>query len=174
MEYQMLSPEAQHVLTIGREKWWGIRVAEGVGTLPEETYQDGWWYLPIDSTQETRASKRIELLRKSGVRIRQVIIAHEAPKLLCAPQAPTSPGTPQKSGSPIRWKIALWGVTGLLTAGGIVFAALTIAMALISLLAPLVVGVALVLMLGMGVLVDPCAIVVLEDGTRIEVMRWIE
>lgn len=162
---KLISPETRRVLTLGREKYWGFRVSEGTGVLAEETYKDGWWYLPTDSMQITRASKRIEVIKSSGVRVRQVIIAHEAPKLLCGPQKPDQIN---------KGKIAIWVATGLLAAVGVVTAAAMITMVIMYLLVPLVIGMAVVMMMGLGLLIDPVAIIVLEDGTRIEVLRWVE
>lgn len=161
----LISPQARQVLTLGREKYWGFQVAEGRGVLKEETYKNGWWYLPTDSMQITKASKRIEAIKNSGVKVRQVIIAHEAPRLLCAPQ---------KAVKPKKGMMGLWVAVGLLAGVGIVMAAITVAVALVTLLLPIVAAVGVIMLMGTGVLIDPVAIIVLEDGTRIEVMRWVE
>lgn len=160
------------VVEFGREKGWGFRVAEGVGVITEEIYDDGWWYLPLDCTQKTRADKRIEEV-KNNFKIQQVIIAHQAPLLLCPPQK-TKEKPVEKTKRINVGKTALYVTGGLVAGAGVIVAAVTIAIAMMYLIVPLMMGLAIVALFGLGVLVDPVAIVVLEDGTRVEVMRWIE
>lgn len=170
------SSEVQQVLTLGREKYWGFRVVEGVGMLSEETYVNGWWYLPVDSIQKKEASKRIEAIKNDGVKIKQIIIAHEAPFLIQAPQA--VPKIEKVSLHSFPWKQAAFGlvlaVAGAAAVGLVVCALVMVAYYLLTLLLPILGVMLMVGMLGLGVLIDPVAIIVLSDGSRIEVMRWVE
>lgn len=154
MNIKIISPEAKKVLTLAREKYWGFRVLDRVGALEEETYNDGWWLIPTDnSTQIEMARKRIEAIKNSGVRIRQVIIAHEAPKLLCAPKI--------EQKIEIPWEDIGEAVGVILK---VVTAVLTVVMA----------STGLLLVLGIAAICDPAVIIVLEDGTWVEVVRWYE
>lgn len=172
----LISPQAQQVLTLGRERHWGFRKSEGRGVMERETYLDGWWYLPIDSTQTTKADKRIEAIKNSGIRIRQVIIAHEAPLLLPAPK--TVPASLKAPTRHFNWKrTLLWltlAVGGIVASGMMVYAMVMVAYYILQFLIPVFGMIILVGMLGLGAVIDPVAIVVLECGTRIEVMRWAE
>lgn len=162
---------ADEVVAFGRNNGYGFRVVEGWGVMEEETYQDGWWYLSPDSSQIQKVSKRIDLMKSNGFEIQQIIIAHEAPRLLCAPQ--TAPSV-KKDAQVKKGKLALWIAGGILAGVGVLAMTIFMAYMMLLLFIPLMIGGAFVLMLGLGVLVDPVAICILSDGSRVAVMSWVE
>lgn len=180
MNTQLSSPEVMQVLTLGSEKHWGFRVMKDRGVMEEETYKNGLWFIPTDSTQIQRGRNRLEAIQKVA-RVKQVIVAHEAPLLLTASQVTHKPN------NPVAHKLKISGrgvVIGLCASTGLLVTILAATMLVVlvgavvaSVLA--IAGTALAiapffLLLSVGLLIDPCLIVVLEDGTRIEVMTWIE
>lgn len=173
MNIQFVSSEAQDVLTLGREHWWGFRVAEGHGIFPQETYQLNWWYVPTnDSIQMPEADKRIEAIKKDH-EILQVVIAHEAPPLLGAPQNPSEEPT-RRLGvkNPLLGVVA--GLGAIIMVGVSLFAVFSMMYFLLKYIIPIMGLFLMVGVLGVGVLIDPAVIVVLKEGSRIEVIRWLD
>jgi hypothetical protein len=149
MKIQTISDDAKYALAVGRENHYWFRVLGTMGVIPQPVYKDEWWYLPYepDINIPEKALKRAEIL-KSEIPIKQMIVAHEAPLLLCAP-APKKKELPE-----------IGSVVGIAfkTAGVVLLAMFSL------------VG----LFFTSAVAVDPALIVVLEDGTWVEVMRWYE
>ena len=103
------------------------------------------------------------MLEKSGFKIQQIVIGHEASKLLAAPAKPVPIKIPKVK----KPKKAPIGIAKVLTASmklvvGVVAAAASVMV--------FVMGTAL----GTVLLLDPTVIVVLEDGTWLECMSWYE
>jgi hypothetical protein len=153
MYLTQLSQDAKIAINVSRKKHWGFRVLEGKGMFQTPTYKDEWWFIPVedDSTIPRDGLNRIRILKSNGVGIREIVIAHEAPLLLPAPK-------PEKK--PINFaEIAT--VTGKLLMAMVYVAGLTVAL--------------MGYVISTALMIDPALIIVLEeDGTRIEVMRWLE
>lgn len=138
----LITNQARKSILIGRQNHWRFKVV-GSGDLPEvPTYKENWWFEP--TTTPDMGRERIEALRASGVQIKGILIAHEAPKLLPAPKAEPKPEPKQDFKiSPIVSQI-----TEFLLAFLLLFVQV--------------------------ILIDPALIVVLDDGTWLEVMTWYE
>src|SRR5687768_2058042 len=79
---------ATEALTIARKRGMTMKVV-GQGDVPlEPFYENEWWYEPMraESTIPAEGLRRIEVLKKAGVGMKGLVIAHEAPPLLTAPQ----------------------------------------------------------------------------------------
>jgi hypothetical protein len=140
-------------LTLARKNHWWFRVIGTGSMISSPKYQDGWWLVPINEDKTIipkNALQRVEKLKQDGIRIQGVIVAHEAPKLLCAPaKEPFKIDT--EAISKTVGEVAAVLARILATMFGILF-----------------------YMMAAGILVDPALIVVLEDGTNLEVMSWYE
>ncbi len=138
----IITKDARDAIAIGRQNHWRFRVVQ-------ET--DGWIY---DHTKAPLVvQERLETLRRSGVQFGEVIIAHEAPKVLPAPS--------------VHRKIQIAPIlSGLAKVLGMT--------AVLAAVAGFVAVAAPILLLGAVILIDPAVIVVLEDGTWLEVMTWYE
>lgn len=149
MKIQTISDDARYALAVGRDNHYWFRVLGAMGVIPQPVYKDEWWFLPYEPGLNIpeKALKRAEIL-KSEIPIKQMIVAHEAPLLLCAP-------APKKKELP-----DIGNVVGVMfkTAGVVLLAMFSI------------VGLAFTTAL----MSDPALICVLPDGTWIEVMRWYE
>ena len=145
--------QSKQVLTLGREHHWRFRVVEDEGMITSPKIRNEWLYVPIfnnESSINPRAMTRVSAIKEAGFTINGLIIAHEAPKLLCSPPKPEpEPIEIPKSNPQVVATLSVV-VLGILEAFGYLM-----------LLAPLV-------------LIDPALIVVLDDGSWIEVMRWLE
>jgi len=132
---QIISQEAYRAVQIGRRNHWRFRV------VTESSYKDGWVY---ETTQDIpdKAKARLTALQRAGVHFTEAIIAHEAPRVLSAPNdfKNTSQSIPTN-------KILEDLATGLVLFFALIFRFM---------------------------LLDPALIVVLEDGTWLEVMTWYE
>ncbi len=147
---EMISPLAYEALAIGRRHHWGFQVVDKIELPEEPTYKAGWWLESVvEAPQE--AQDRLLALERAGIQVKAIIVAHEAPPLLPAP-AP-EPKIPSIVSD--AKKVAL-GAGAVLVAVSQVVA---------------VAAAALPLLLFAAVL-DPKVIVVLEDGTLMEVVRW--
>ena len=150
----IISPEAKRAIDLAYKEHWRFRVI-GQGEIPQEpSYKDQWWFQPI--TEPEKGRDRIAALRRAGVPIKGLVIAHEAPRLLSAPKEPdfkTSSSIPASN----KTTSDLVNTAAGELAGG------------------LAVGLVLVLSLVFeAILIDPALIVVLEDGTWLEVLTWYE
>jgi hypothetical protein len=147
------SNEVGKALTLARKNHWWFRVIGTGAMISSPKYQDGWWLVPINEDKTIipkNALERVEKLKQDGIRIQGVIVAHEAPKLLCAPaKEPFKIDT--EAISKTAGEVAAGLARVIATIFGILFYLVTFA-----------------------VLVDPALIVVLEDGTYVEVMTWYE
>jgi len=159
METKIVSKAVVEVLTLSRENHWHVKIVDGTGMIDSPEYWDGWVCEPVslsDSTIPAAALGRVDQILKKNVPIKGFILAHEAPPMLPAPQVKPKPL--------IRWEEIPWDdiATGMVTALGYgVMAAGAVAVS--ALVLPLI---------AVGVLLDPALIVVLDDGTRVEVASW--
>jgi len=128
----------------------------GQGDVPlDPFYLDEWWYSRVteESTIPAEGLRRIEALVKGGVPIKCLMIRHEAPRLLTAPQEEMQ-GKKERADTyadfdafPILQAIlAILGA--VLTLVGSIFA--------------------------MAMRLDPALIVVLPDGTYLEALTWYD
>lgn len=165
----MISPTAREVLEKARENHYVFQVVGDYGTPSSPVFKDGWWYVPeANPIISTNALQRVNLV-KAITPIQGYIIAHEAPKMLCPPkekewEAPNpfkaKPAfAPRKVNINLDWP-AVWKATKTVAkvAGTVILWTLYIMAMALQTLAQ----------------VDPKLIVVLEDGTWIEVMTWYE
>jgi hypothetical protein len=95
------------------------------------------------------AQDRLEALQRSGVRFKGFVIAHEAPRLLAAPAPEKHDFKNSKTGA-------------ILPDNGEFLAGMVQAVAF------------LITLIFHAALLDPALIVILEDGTWLEVMTWYE
>lgn len=144
------SETAKEAVEVGRRNRKTFRPLQGRGILDAPVHREEWWFVPIaqdTSVIPQEALRRVELLQNEGIAIKDMIVAHEAPLALMAP----------KIDRQIKRQKAEIGV-GLLTIASfalLAFGYLLTATASVA-------------------LIDPCLIVVLEDGTWIEVCAWDE
>jgi len=147
MNTKIISYEARRAIQIGYNNHWRFRVV-GQGEVPTESfYRDEWVFEPVAIPQV--AQDRIEVLKRFGFRFKGFVIAHEAPRLLSAP-------TPKKQDFKNNQTSHILPDTqrllGNLIQGFVFFFAFIFQVALL----------------------DPALIVILEDGTWLEVMTWYE
>ena len=111
--------------------------------------EKGWVHetLQSESTIPAKGLRRLEVLKKAGIPIKELVIAHEAPKLLTAAREEKPTVDLSFNASPA------------LEALGEVLAAVIAVFGLILITA---------------IRLDPALIVVLEDGTFLEVMTWYD
>jgi hypothetical protein len=146
------STEAKKALVLARQYHWFFRVIGTSKMIPNPTYKDGWWLVPVQDDKTIipkNATQRVEKLIANGVRIQGVIVAHEAPKLLYAPPKEPFKIDYDAIGKTIE-QIAAGLASVIATMFGILFLLVPMAM------------------------IDPALIVVLEDGSWVEVMRWYD
>jgi hypothetical protein len=139
----------QKAMALAQKNHWWFRILGVEKPITEPVYRYGWWLVPLKEDKSIipiKAIERVEELRKNGIQIGRIIVAHEAPKQLCAPIQPKPVRVPQKV---VRQSVDLSGLVDVLAA---VLPYL--------LLAPLMIDPALVVQL------DP-------DGELLEVMRWV-
>lgn len=148
------SKEAQKAVWVGAQNHMMFRVV-GSGEVPHEPYyKDQWWFELVESEAilPSEGVNRLDLLRRAGINIKSVVIAHEAPKILSAPKPAVK--EPQKPDTDI--------LNSFLPILGTVVAAVGAILGLF------------VMLFVRAILIDPALIVVLEDGTWLEVMTWYE
>ncbi len=146
MNTQIISYEAKKAIAVGRRNHWRFRVT-GQGELPKESaYKNEWWFEPV--TDPEYGKERLAALRRAGVRFKGIVIAHEAPRLLVAPKEPDFKINPSIPASNMSTNDL----------------ASDLAMGLVLLIS----------VFFQAILLDPALIVVLEDGTWLEVMTWYE
>ncbi len=166
-ETGLISPVAREVLIKARQEHYVFTVVGDHGLIVSPVYKQGWWYVPEDNPElSENANRRVELV-KSVTPIRGFILAHEAPKLLCPPKEwePPTPGkveplrTPWKPLTDPDWvEVGQVVKTATKVIGAVLLGTLYILSQAVAALAA----------------IDPKLIVVLEDGTWIEVMTWYE
>jgi hypothetical protein len=157
MNKQMLiySPYATKAIAVGRRQGMRFRAVDQRAVPPEPFYEDGWWYefLKPEYTIPSQVRERIKVIERSGIPIKELIIAHEAPKLLTAPIAEKKP---EKTSTD---KDVSFDATPLVEAIVKVLGAFL-----------MVVGVIFVA----AIRIDPAVIAVLPDQTWLEVAKWYD
>lgn len=157
MNKQMMiySPYAVKAIAEARKQGMRFRAVNQREVPSEPFYEDGWWYEILESeyTIPSQVRERLKVLQKSGVPIKELIIAHEAPKLLTAPVAEKEPEKPST-----RKDVAFDATPFVAAIVGVLGAILT------------VVGVIFIT----AIRIDPAVIAVLPDGTWLEVATWYD
>jgi len=128
----------------------------GQGDVPlEPFYLDEWWYslLSAESTIPAEGVRRIDALVKGGVPIECLMIRHEAPRLLTAPEKEKQAVKEKADTNPIFDSLPLlgailWALGAVLAVFGYIFVA--------------------------AIQLDPAIIAVLPDGTWLEVVTWYD
>jgi hypothetical protein len=155
------SDDVLKVAEVAKRNRWHFRYAPNVGVLEEPIFKDGWWYIPTDETESTIpgfALKRLTEVKKSGVTIKEIVVAHEAPPLLAVPQAEKE--RLERLKRERREKIRRDAETlGKLIMNIVAVFGLAIEVAVTAMILPLV-------------LIDPALIIILEDGTAVELVSW--
>jgi len=147
MNTKIISYEARRAIQIGYASHWRFRVV-GQGEVPAQSfYKDEWVFEPINAPQV--AQDRIETLKRFGFNFKGFVIAHEAPRLLSAPE-PKKQDFKNNQTNDILPDVEAF--LGILLKGFLFFLTLIFQVALL----------------------DPALIVILEDGTWLEVMTWYE
>ncbi len=146
MNTQIVSYQARQAIQIGRMHHWRFRVV-GTGEVPTQPfYKEEWVYVPVKKPE--MGQDRLQALISRGIRIKGFVIAHEAPRLLSAPASkPKNANTTSVGILPETQTVIDNLVSGMLLFFSLVFQV---------------------------VLLDPALIVVLDDGTWLEVMSWYE
>ncbi len=148
MDNIVLSEQARAAMKVAEDRHWRFQFL-GYGAVPEEPfYYREWWYMPATEIPED-GQRRINALKKAGVPISGLVIAHETPKMLMAPQETTVPA-PVQAASSIPTFDGSSMLEGVLFALGLVCSAAFQAL-----------------------LVDPALIIVLPDGEWISVLTWL-
>jgi len=142
----LISPLQRQALIEGEKRHYAFR------PVHELDYKEGWVYERVKEAPEI-ASERIKTLEAAGIKICEVYVFHEAPRVLPAPKV-----------DPVRrdFKIAKPSIpnVGLQQALRVVVTAFSfLALMPLVMLAPLL-------------LLDPACVVKLEDGSFVEVVRW--
>lgn len=149
MNIQTINNQAlRKVMEISTDNLWFFQPLNERGEIDRPIFKEGLWYYPLNdnSTLPTEALTRLKAVNNL-VSVRQVIIGHEAPPLLCGEV---------KKKEPINIP---WGEIGkVLTA---------LASGFVSLLG-------MAVLTGASILVDPVVVCVLEDGTWVKVYSWLD
>jgi hypothetical protein len=159
MNKQMIvySQYANKAITAGRKQGMRFQVVNQRGVPDEPFYEDGWWYeiLKSDSQYITHSDlqERLKVIRASGVPIKELIIAHEAPKLLTAPIAENKP---EKTS----------------TDTDVSFDATPVVEAIVGVLGAILIVVGVIFVA--AIRIDPALIAVLPDGTFLQVATWYD
>ncbi len=163
------SETAVKAVVVGLKERKTFRPMTQRGLITEPFYADEWWYEPYEQSKSVvpaEAMRRVELLRSNGIGIKGMVIAHEAPLILMAPEHDRQVW---------RTRNALTVAVFTLLAGVAVVVAIAVATPVAVVAAPVATSaLSLPMLLTTAVLVDPALVVVLEDGTWLEVCRWDE
>jgi hypothetical protein len=150
----LASPLARDLVARGRRNLWFMRQVEGYGVIDEPYRKNDWLYIPYEqdmSSIPVQAINRVEQIQKWNFKIQGMIVAHEAPMALAAPKK-----------EPIQ---VPWNTIGKGVALAILGTAFITIVSIAAFFGMLVFA---------AVQVDPALIVVLKDGSRVEVYRWID
>jgi hypothetical protein len=163
----LITPEAKKVLDVARENHLRFRVLDRTGEISSPVRSGNWVYAPVvASIIPADAKKRIELILKSGFNPTQIIAGHELVEVPQLPGPVVTKPAPLSVPNIKEIKISPEVEKALITTGKVVLGIATIA--------AVGTGLALYAMAMALASVDPSVIVVMEDGTWIEVMSWYE
>jgi hypothetical protein len=139
------SEVAERAIKEGEKHLYRFKIV-GYGPVPEKPYNQGFWYIePV--AKPPRGARRIKLLMDAGVRIKGIVVAHEAKTDDFKINLPSIPNETWREIGEIALKVFL----GMgLVVGFIALAFLNIC------------------------LNDPAVIVILEDNTWLEVENYYE
>ena len=148
------SPYATKAIAAGRKQGMRFQVVNQGEVPPEPFYEDGWWHEILKSEYTIRSDlqERLEVIRKV-VPIKELIIAHEAPKLLTAP---------------IEEKESKDTVTDT----NIAFDATPLIETIVKVLGAFLAVVGIIFIA--AIRIDPALIAVLPDQTFLEVATWYD
>ncbi len=149
MNQIVVPTDVRIAMDVARSNHWQFRVW-GTGPVPTEPiYTDSWWLLPAGAAEIPESGQeRIAALKRAGIPIKAAVVGHEAPKALLAPKE--QPGA--ESGSRQTAQSITSSGGGFILEGLLMLFGLTV----------------------QAMLVDPALVVILEDGTWLEVMTWLE
>ncbi len=148
------SPYATKAIAAGRKQGMRFQVVNQGEVPPEPFYEDGWWYeiSKLEYTTRSDLEERLDVIRKVAP-IKELIIAHEAPKVLTAPIEEKGP---EKTST--YTDVSFDSTPILLAIVGVLGAILSlVGMAFIS-----------------AIQIDPALIAVLSDGTWLKVATWYD
>lgn len=161
------SNEVRQAMMVGYKNHRRFYPLERRGTLHRPLFWNGFWFETLKSRDiiPYEARKALSDLDKSGIEYQEVIIGHEAPKLLSGPVKQKKPLIDTKK------------VTQVISDAMPILGALTVA--LVEVFVAAVTGIAMVMaFMGMiffqTILVDPVLVVVLSDGSWLVVATWYE
>lgn len=161
----IVSPQVETALAVAYNNHWRFDVLEDRGPVFEPVWKDGWWTQSTDRVPRDIAGI-IKKLEAAGVEIQQILISHEAPKLLPPPKRePLAFPKPK-----IDWEKVGHDTGETLVVVGkgvgtvVKYAAIGIGYLMMGILA-------LPLLL---IMADPAVDVVLSDGSRIRLATWEE
>jgi hypothetical protein len=139
----------EKALAVGRQNHWRFRVIDHQDLPHKPILKSEWLYVPEEKYNiPLDVQKCIDAIEQAGIPMQGVMIAHEAPRLLAAPiiYKESSTDTARDVSGALELITELLGL--FLT--GVVY------------------------LFSLAMMLDPAAVVVLEDGTWVEVMRWYE
>lgn len=82
------SSMTKEAIAVGRRHHRRFRPVRLAEPIEAPTYDSAWWYIPL--AEETsiipgEALKSVDILKRNGFSIKQIIVAHESPLLLPPP-----------------------------------------------------------------------------------------
>lgn len=162
--YVVDSPLVKEAVAVGRKHHRRFRPLAYAGELDEPLYHNEWWFIPIaedKSLVPAPAMKGVELLKAQGIQVVDLIVAHESPKLLPPPHGFSAADKRKAKWERRKEQMQTAGEVASFVARSLVRAIATVALLLGWFIASVV-------------MLDPALIVVLEDGTWLEVATWYD
>lgn len=144
----LITPLQRQALLIGKRHHYSFRAVHDL------TYRKGWVGEQVGEAPEI-AQERIADLESGGLRVCEIYVFHEAPRVLPAPKDEPKPQPRQDFKNTNSPSISSDGLTVI--AGAFVF----------------FVGMMVRALFMSFTLIDPACVVRLEDGSLVEVIRWL-
>lgn len=180
---QRVSSQAGKVLAVGEEMGWDFKVLGRAPMVKAPIFTGNWWIVPaqmdtalIPAEIRPRVMDRVGEIYQAGIQPKGWIMAHEAPKLLAAPQG---------QALPMPWWQRYWLMVAMrpVAVGALAISLVVvgpmIAAFLVGLLVKVVMAMAVIVaipaaILGLGAIsaVDPLLILVTEDNVWIQIDQW--
>jgi len=161
--------DTDKVLALAKKhRWEEVRVCGKGPMLTKPTVEDGWTLIPIsqdNSTIPITAWQRVRTIKAAGIPYKGLIIGHEPQPEFNGREQPS---TQVNFGKLILILTAIAAVPVVVVAGLAIMAAMLIGAVILAI--PLLILAAPLALLG----VDPSMIMVMEDGTYIEIYWWNE
>jgi hypothetical protein len=175
------NPELKQVVELAEKKHWGIRVL-GEGSIPETPiFREGWWYEPLseECVIHPLAVQRVQEIYQAGIRPKGFIVAHQTLPILggpkpkvnvtvvddCWPKFDPQPKVEIRKGK-VQTKVQTECLPDLMPALQVIGQVVGVALQVLGVVLMVIVGALSTISL------DPALIMVLEDGTQVEVARW--